>query len=107
MEVVVDAYTEQERAIGWYCYLENTLQCPFLAACRARRSISPLHVGDEVQVLGMAPDEECEHEMFVSTRHGKDTLCVPLAQLEVVDSNDATRIAVEDWHYWVEQGYEF
>jgi hypothetical protein len=23
MDIVVDAYNEQERAIGWYCYLEE------------------------------------------------------------------------------------
>jgi Calcium binding len=24
MEIVVDAYTEDERVTGWYCYLEET-----------------------------------------------------------------------------------
>ena len=33
---------------------------------------------------------------------------VPLAQLKPgADADDATRQAVEDWLYWVEQGYEF
>jgi len=32
MEIVVDAYNEQERAMGWYCYLEDTLSFPFLTA---------------------------------------------------------------------------
>ncbi len=29
MEVVVDAYNEEERAMGWYCYLEEQLTFPF------------------------------------------------------------------------------
>ena len=29
MEVVVDAYNEEERAMGWYCYLEESLAFPF------------------------------------------------------------------------------
>jgi hypothetical protein len=30
-----------------------------------------------------------------------------LAQLEAIHADKTTRQAVEDWHYWVEQGYEF
>ncbi len=31
MQIVVDAYGPDERAMGWYCYLENTLTFPFVA----------------------------------------------------------------------------
>jgi Calcium binding len=34
MEVVVDAYNESERAIGWYYYLEERLKFPFKAGCK-------------------------------------------------------------------------
>jgi hypothetical protein len=107
MEIVVDAYDEQERAIGWYYYLEGKLDFPFLARCVIRRSISPLKVGDEVEVIGMAPVEECEHEMFVEMDWDDEGLAVPLSQLEVVDADDETRGAVEDWLYWSKKGYQF
>jgi hypothetical protein len=107
MEIVVDAYDEQERAIGWYYYLEGKLDFPFLARCVIRRSISPLKVGDEVEVIGMAPVEECEHEMFVEMDWDDEGLGVPLSQLEVVDADDETRGAVEDWLYWSKKGYQF
>ena len=42
MEIVVDAYGEVERAMGWYCYLQDKLTFPFLARCIARRMTSPL-----------------------------------------------------------------
>jgi hypothetical protein len=29
MEIVVDAYGEEERAMGWYCYLQDKLTFPF------------------------------------------------------------------------------
>jgi Calcium binding len=58
MEAVDDAYNELERAIGWYYYLEGKFDFPFLARCGDRRSTSPLKVGDEVEVIGMAPVEE-------------------------------------------------
>jgi Calcium binding len=34
------------------------------------------------------------------------TLCVPLSQLRGVALDEETREAIEDWHYWVGQGYE-
>lgn len=108
MEIVVDAYGPEEQAMGWYAYLDDILQIPFLARCIAKRVISPLQVGDEVEVLGMAPADECEHEMFVMIRWEKDGLGVPLSQLKVVHTDDKqTQEAVEDWHYWVGRGYEF
>jgi hypothetical protein len=109
MEIVVDAYNEEERAMGWYCYLETTLTFPFTAHCTTQRPISPLRKGDEVEVLDLAPADECAHEMFVMIRWDrKEGLAVPLAQLKPGgDTDDAARQAVEDWLYWVKQGYEF
>jgi hypothetical protein len=68
MEIVVDAYTPEEQAMGWYYSLEDRLHFPFVAWCTAERAISPLRVGDEVDVVGIAPEEECQHEMFVLIR---------------------------------------
>jgi hypothetical protein len=77
MEIVVDAYTPEEQAMGWYYSLEDRLHFPFVARCTAERAISPLRVGEEVEVVGMAPEEECEHEMFVLIRWERRTLAVP------------------------------
>ncbi len=87
--------------------LNDTLNFPFLTKCIAKRTISPLRVGDEVEVIGMAPEEECEHEMFVMMRWERNGLAVPLMQLELIHGDDQTREAVEDWHYWVNRGYQF
>lgn len=106
MEIVVDAYGSEEQAMGWYSYLEDELAFPFTAKCIAQRVTSPLRPSDEIEIVGMAPDDECAHEMFVLTRWDRGTLAVPLSQLEGVAVDEQTRQAVEDWHYWVAQGYE-
>lgn len=80
---------------------------PFRARCSAERLISPLRLGDKVEVTGMAPEEECEREMFVLTRWRGRDLAVPLAQLEGIGVDEETQEAIEDWHYWVARGYEF
>ena len=106
-EIIVDAYEEQERAMGWYYYLDEKLKFPFPAKCIAKRAISPLRVEDEVEVISMSPEEECEHEMFVTIRWEREGLAIPLSQLEVIHADDQTREAVDDWHYWVKKGYKF
>ncbi len=68
MEIVVDAYDSQERAMGWYYYLQDQLRFPFMAIYIDKRSISPLRVKDEVEAIGLLGEEECEHEMFVTIR---------------------------------------
>ena len=108
MEIIVDAYDEQERAMGWYYYLQDHLRFPFTATCIAKRAISPLRVKDEVEVIGMPEEDECEHEMFVTIRWEKEGLAVPLSQLKPIAATDnGTQQAVEDWHYWVKMGYQF
>jgi hypothetical protein len=107
MEIVVDAYNEDERAMGWYYYLEEKLQFPFKARCLFQREVSPLEPGEEVEVVEMSSEDECLREMFVAVQWGKRTLAVPLAQLEGVGVDDQTKEAIEDWHYWVDAGYEF
>lgn len=107
MEIVVDAYDEEERALGWYYYLEDKLAFPFTAKCVAPREISLLKRGEEVKVVGIPSEDECDREMFVTVEWEKRTMAVPLAQLTGVDVDEGTRQAIEDWHYWVKQGYEF
>ena len=106
MEIIVDAHDSEEQAMGWYYYLEEKLHFPFLATCIAERAISPLRKGDEVEIVRMAPEEECQHEMFVETRWETRTLAIPLSQLKpIAEADKDTREAIEDWHYWVDQGY--
>ncbi len=108
MEIVVDAYDSQERAMGWYYYLQDQLRFPFTAICIDKRSISPLRVKDEVEAIGLLGEEECEHEMFVTIRWEKEDLAVPLSQLKPISATDKqTKQAIEDWHYWVKMDYEF
>ena len=108
MEIVVDCYGADERAMGWSCYLEDQLQFPFTATCIAKRAISPLQIKDEVEVIGMPGEDECEHEVFVTIRWEKDGLAVPLSLLKPTkDTDEQTKQAVEDWHYWVNMGYEY
>ncbi|AFY84992.1 calcium-binding protein [Oscillatoria acuminata] len=106
-EIVVDAYGPEEQAMGWYYYLAETMQFPFTATCISKRRSSPLKEGTTVEVVDIAPADDCEREMYMEIAWEGDTLAVPLIQLEAPDADPPTQQAIADWHYWVDRGYEF
>jgi len=106
-EIVVDCYDEYERASGWWCYLDDMLKFPFKAKCIQEHSISFLKKGEIVTVLHIADQDDCESEMFVIVEFKEHEFGVPLIQLQPIDSDDQTVEAIEDWRYWVNQGYTF
>jgi hypothetical protein len=107
MEIVVDAYNSEERALGWYYYLEEKLGVPFYARVSKELPVSPLTLNDEVEVLGVAPEKVCTTEMFVWVRQPRRNLAVPLSQLVPPGNDQTINEAVADWHYWVSQGHQF
>jgi len=107
MEIVVDAYNSYERAIGWYCSIENTVENNVRCRCRKTCSMSPLKVGEEVDILSVAPDDDCESELFVFVQWNDRKLAVPLEQLEPIAGDPKAIEIIEDWLYWCLMGYEF
>ncbi len=106
-QAIVDCYDEIEQAMGWYCYLEDRLAFPFRAKCITERAISPLRVGEVVEVIDMAAADECEHDMFVEIQWQERSLAVPLSQLEGIEVDAGTEEAIGDWQYWIKSGYGF
>ncbi len=107
MEAVVDAYGSEERAMGWYYYLEGKIEFPFKAKCLREKSILPLKKKEIVKVQSMATEEDCQHDMLVMVQWSGRKLAVPLSQLKGISVSDETKEAIEDWHYWIAMGYEF
>lgn len=107
-EIVVDAYNEDERAAGWFCYLEDRLACPFKAKCIEEMEISPLKKGESVTVLKVLDLDDPSRGAFFAQIEWKDRkMGVPLAQLSAVGTGDETAEALADWRYWVARGYLF
>jgi hypothetical protein len=106
-EIVVDAYSPDERAMGWYYHLESRLQFPFQAQCSKRRTTSPLKVGETVTITGLAPEDDCGAEIIVLTRWHERPLGVPLSQLVPNAVDAGTAEAIADWQYWMAKGYRF
>ena len=107
MEVVVDAYCEEERAMGWYYYVADGLDFPFQAKCIAKKSTSPLKVGQKVTVVDIASGDDCESKIFMKIKYDDDVLAVPLEQLEILDDKPDSKIIIDDWHYWIGRGYGY
>ncbi len=103
-EAIVDASPE-EQAMSWYSYLEGKISFPFQAKCTATSAVSPLRKGETVEILRMAGEDACEHDILVQIRWQGRKMAVPLSQLVAVDPDESTDEAIGDWHYWVAQGY--
>ena len=103
-EAIVDARPE-EQAMSWYYYLEGKIRFPFQARCVATKAGSPLRKSESIEVLRMASEIACEHDMLVQIRRQGRKLAVPLSQLTAIEPDESTDEAISDWHYWVAQGY--
>lgn len=101
---IVDAGPD-EQALSWYYHLQGKIRFPFRAKCIAAKAVSPLRKGEFVDVLRMAADDVCEHDMLVLIGWRDRKLAVPLVQLAAVDADESTAEAIGDWHYWVSKGY--
>ena len=101
MEIMVDAYTRDEQAMGWKIYLEETMDFPFQARCIEEREVSPLAEGETVSVVGVPRMEPSLRQQFVMVEWEGSELGVPLRQLEPVEATDNTEQAVGDWQYWL------
>ncbi len=102
-EIVVDAYDEVERAMGWYCYLEDNLSFPFSAKWIGGKKSQ----GRDVKVVKMSDSDDCEHEMFVEIEYEDDVFSARLCDIKPIKVDEETAQAIADWQYWVDRGYEF
>ena len=103
-EAIVDARPE-EQAMSWYYYLEGKISFPFRAKCLAANAVSPLRKGEAVEVLRMAVEDLCEHDMLVQIRWQGRKVTVALSQVGAIAPDESTKEAIGDWHYWLTQGY--
>jgi len=103
MEIIVDAYTPEEQAMGWHIYLEETMDFPFEARCIDEKEVSPLDEGETVRVVGKPTSEPSLRQQFVTIEWMDREFGVPLSQLEPVEASSDTEQAIEDWRYWLER----
>jgi len=107
MEAVVDAYDQEERALGWYYYLADKISFPFAAECIVVDKRTPLSLSSRVTAIQMSGENYCEHDMYVDISWENKALAIPLAQIKPLDAGEDTVEAIGDWHYWKKQGYTF
>ena len=65
--------------MSWYYYLEGKIRFPFQARCLAAKAVSPFRKGETVEVLRMAAEDACEHDMLVQIRWQGRKMAIPLS----------------------------
>src|ERR1700683_5507139 len=95
-EIIVDAYTDDERAMSWYYHLEDELRFPCESECTKQWPISPLRKGQKIQITALASAKDCAQQILVVDRWNGRSLSVPLAQLRPIGVYKATAQGVAD-----------
>lgn len=110
-EIVVDAEDKEERAMGWYYYLDDSLNFPFMAKWKRKSRKTGTVEEKLVEVLGMCPEDDCLKDMYldIALLNGKedDVYSAKLSDLEAIDVDEDTEQAIADWMYWLARGYKF
>lgn len=110
-EIIVDAEDKEDRAMGWYYYLDDTLDFPFMGKWKKKSRKTSTIEEKPVEVLGMAPEDDCLKDMYVEVAYigGKedDIHSAKLSDIEPIDVDDDTQEAIADWMYWLARGYKF
>lgn len=109
-EILADAEDKEDRAMGWYYYLDDTLNFPFVAKWKKKSRKSSTIDEKEVEVLGMSPEDDCLRDMYVDVADiGKEDEinAAKLSEIEPIDADEETKEALADWQYWLARGYKF
>jgi hypothetical protein len=107
MDAIADAHDSEERAMGWYYYLDDKISFPFAAECIVANKRTPLELGERITAAKMAGEDNCEHDMYVEISWKGKALAVPLSQIKPLNADEDTVEAIGDWHYWKNHGYTF
>lgn len=90
-DILVDIYEDYEVPLGWYYYLERTLNFPFPALWQTA-SQKGKGKGAQVEVVGMAEEEECSSEMVCEVAFEGDVFSVPLINLFAPEADEKTAL---------------
>jgi len=80
--------------MGWYYYHEDKMRFPFICNVHQGETNLTLKKGEIIEVVGVAPEEDCENEMFTEIKwKGAHPRC-SLSQLEGIGVDEETREAL-------------
>lgn len=103
-EIIVDCYDDYEQVMGWCTYLEDNIQLPFQAKYVKNLGITSLMLGTIVEVIAIDIDEEVEYinefEVMIEAKFKNKVYSLPLSAIKAVHSDQETKQAIMDWHYW-------
>jgi hypothetical protein len=110
-EILAEAEDKEERAMGWYYYLDDCLNFPFMGRWKKKNRKTGAIDEKPVEVVGMSPEDDCLKDMYVDvaylTGKDEDIHSAKLSEIEAIDVDEETQEALADWQYWLARGYKF
>lgn len=101
-EIIVDCYDEYEVSMGWYYYMEETLEFPFTATAQVKKRDGSLEKR-EVIITGLASDEEgfLSRDFNLEMENGELLVSIAYSKLSQIKASTPTLEAFQIWNYWV------
>ncbi len=101
-EIIVDCYDEYEVSMGWYYFMEETLEFPFTAIAQVKKRDGSQDK-QQVEITGLSSDEEgfIHQDFLLEMEIGGLLVPVAYSKLSDIQADASTIEAFEIWDYWV------
>lgn len=98
----MDCYDEIEVSMGWYYFMEETLEFPFKATVPLKKRDGSTEM-KEVKITGLASDEEgfTGKDFNFQMENGEYLQTIAYSKLSNVKASPETLEAFKIWNYWL------
>ena len=101
-EIIVDCYDEYEVSMGWYYFMEETIEFPFRATAKLKKLNGSIEQ-KEIEIIGLASDEEgfIKNDFDLEIEAGEHVGTIAYSKLSSVKASPETMEAFTIWNHWV------
>lgn len=101
-EIIVDCYDEYEMGTGWFTFMEDTLEFPFMATAKLKKRDGSLEE-KKVKIVGLASDEEnfMHNDFNLEVEMGEYICPIACSLLKNIKATSDTHEALAIWKYWI------
>jgi len=93
-KVLQEGLDETQIIDAWYEYMQASFLFPFKVKMNEKEE-------EIFEVVELAPREQFEKDFIVGMRFGEDIMYAPALSLFIFGAAPKTKLAIEDWRYWV------
>lgn len=107
--ITVDCYDDYEKKMGWYYYLQDELDFPFIAymPVKMKNQRSNTLISSEIEIIGLLGEDFIYryNDIMVEAELGEYIMNFPLSEIKNIKSSPENIAIISLWKYWFEKQY--